>query len=209
MPAAFLTIAEQSGLTDSVNAYVLEQAVACSLRWRDQAGDAFPININESPASFFTRTLMDQWQARLGQRHLDQSCITMELTPASLANVRASGFNPVKTLGLAGLRLNLAIDDFGIAPFSLIALQACEVGSVKIDRELTKDVGQDGDVDRIVEGIVAMAHAMRIQVVAEGVETDEQFQFLARTGCDYVQGFLFSKPLPSHDFEQRLRQSRQ
>jgi len=117
-PSAFLSVTEQSGLTDTITAYVLEQAVTCSLRWRDLGDEAFPININESPASFVTRHLVDQWGARLTQLGLDESRITMELTPASFNNIRASGFNPIKSLGLAGLRLHLAIDDFGIEPFS-------------------------------------------------------------------------------------------
>ncbi len=206
-PDAFLSITEQSGMTDSINAYVLEQAVSCSLRWRDLSDDAFPININESPSSFFTRTLVDRWRSRLIHVGLDRSHITMELTPASLNNIRASGFNPIRSLGLAGLRLHLAIDDFGIEPFSLWALQEFNMDSVKVDRELIKDAGQGGDADRILEAIIAMAHAIDVQVVGVGVETDEQLQFLAHAGCDYAQGFLFSKPLRQRDFEALLKRN--
>ncbi len=208
-PGAFLNITEQNGMTDSINAYVLEQAVTCSLRWRDLSGEAFPININESPASFFTRTLVDQWRARLTQAGLDESRIIMELSPASLANIRASGFNPVESLGLEGLRLNLAIDDFGIEPFSLLALQEFKMESVKIERELIKDAGRGGDADRILEAIIAMAHAINVRVVGVGVETDKQLQFLSRAGCDYAQGFLFSRPLRQDDFDGLLTRDRQ
>lgn len=204
-PSAFLSISEQSGLTEAITAYVLEQAVMCSLRWRDPSGEFFPININQSPASFVTRSLVDQWRARLIEIGLDESRITMELAPASLNNIHASGFNPVKSLGLAGLRLHLAIDDFGIKPFSLLALQEFNMDSVKVDRELIKDAGQGGDADRILEGIIAMAHAIGVQVVGVGVETEEQLQFLTRAGCDYAQGFLFSPPLRQNDFEVLLR----
>ncbi|WP_152206278.1 putative bifunctional diguanylate cyclase/phosphodiesterase [Marinobacter changyiensis] len=208
-PATFLRITEQSGMTDSINAFVLEQAVTCSLRWRDLSDEAFPININESPASFFTRTLVDQWRARLTQVGFGESRITMELTPASLNNIRASGFNPVNSFGLEGLRLHLAIDDFGIEPFSLSALQEFRLDSVKVDRELIKDAGQGGDADRILEAIIAMAHAINVRVVGVGVEKDEQLQFLSRVGCDYAQGFLFSRPLPQDDFEALLRREGQ
>ncbi|GGY67599.1 putative bifunctional diguanylate cyclase/phosphodiesterase [Marinobacter zhanjiangensis] len=208
-PDAFLSITEQNDLADRINAYVLEQAVACSRRWRDLNGEAFPISINESPASFFTRSLVNQWRERLTQVGLDESRVTMELTPASLNNIRDSGFNPVKGLGLAGLRLNLAIDDFGIEPFSLLALQEFRMESVKVDRELIQDAGQGGDSDRILEAIIAMAHAINVQVVGVGVENDEQWQFLSRTGCDYAQGFLFSRPLRQDDFETLLRQDRE
>lgn len=133
----------------------------------------------------------------------------MELTPASLNNIRAFGFNPVKSLALAGLRLNLATDDFGIEPFSLLALQEFEIDSVKVERELIKGAGQGGDAEPILEAIVAMAHAINVKVVGMGVETDEQLQFLSRTGCDYAQGFLFSRPLGQDDFETLLRRDRQ
>ena len=208
-PNAFLSITEQSGLTEGITAYVLEQAVTCSLRWRNGGGEAFPININESPASFVTRSLVEQWRERLIDIGLDESRITLELTPASLNNIHASGFNPARSLGLAGLRLRLSIDDFGIKPFSLLALQEFSMDSVKIDRQLIKNAGKGGDADRILEGIIAMAHAIDIQVVGVGVENPEQLQFLSAAGCDYAQGFLFSRPLRKDDFEALLRQDSQ
>ncbi|MBL3558211.1 MULTISPECIES: putative bifunctional diguanylate cyclase/phosphodiesterase [Marinobacter] len=207
-PSAFLSVTEQNGMTDSINSYVLAQAVNCSLRWRHLNGEAFPININESPASFFTRSLVDQWQERLTQADLNESRIIMELTPASLNNIRASGFDPVKNFSLAGLRLHLAIDDFGMEPFSLRALQEFRMDSIKVDRELINNAGQGGDADRILEAIIAMAHAIDIRVVGVGVEKDEQLQFLTRAGCDYAQGFLFSRPLRQDDFEALLNQER-
>ncbi len=208
-PEAFLGITEHNGMTDSITAYVLEQAVICSLKWRDLNDQAFPININESPASFVTRSLVDEWRARLTLIGIDQSRITLELTPRSLKNISASGFNPVRSLGLSGLRLHLAIDDFGIEPFSMLALQEFKLDSVKVDRELIQDAGQGGDADRTLEAIIAMAHAIDVKVVGVGVETDKQLQFLSRAGCDYAQGFLFSKPLCQDDFEALLRRDRQ
>ncbi|WP_189577015.1 putative bifunctional diguanylate cyclase/phosphodiesterase [Marinobacter zhanjiangensis] len=208
-PEAFLGVTEQNGMTESIAAYVLEQAVTCSLRWRDPNDQAFPVSINQSPTSFFTRTLVEQWRTRLAQVGFDESHITLELTPASLNNIRASGFNPVESFSLEGLRLHLAIDDFGIEPFSLLALQEFRPDSVKIHRELIRDAGQGGDADRILEGVIAMAHAIGVQVVGVGVETDEQLQFLSRAGCDYAQGFLFSGPLHQDAFEALLSRDQQ
>lgn len=208
-PDAFLSITEQNGMTNCITAYVLEEAEACSLRWRGCGRNpdlgAFPININESPASFITRSLVDEWRTRLTHIGLDESRIIMELTPESLKNIRASGFDPVERLGSAGLRIHLAINDFGVEPFSLRTLQEFKLDSVKLDRELIKDAGLGGDADRLLEAIIALAHAIDVQVVAVGVEKDEQLQFLSRAGCDYAQGFLFSKPLRQHDFEALLR----
>lgn len=208
-PDAFLSITEHSGMTDKITAFILEQAVTCSLLWRNMHGEAFPININESPASFVTRSLVDQWRARLTDIGLHESQITMELTPDSLRNITASGFNPIRSLGLAGLRLHLAIDDFGIEPFSLATLQEFRMESVKVDRDLIKDVGQGGDADGVLEAIIAMTHAIDVQVVGVGVERVEQLQFLTRVGCDYAQGFLFSQPLNRDDFEELLTRDRQ
>ncbi|GEN26356.1 hypothetical protein HVA01_00020 [Halovibrio variabilis] len=208
-PATFLGITEQSTMRDKINAYVLEQAASCSLRWPDLDGEPFPININESPASFVTRSLVDQWRARLTHIGLGDSRITMELSPASLNNIRAFGFSPAENFSSAGLRLRLAIDDFGIEPFSLKALQEFGLDSVKVDRKLIKDAGQGGDADRMLEAIIAMAHAINVRVVGVGVEKDEQLQFLSQAGCDYAQGFLFSQPLRQDDFEALLKQDRQ
>ena len=208
-PDAFLSLTEQSEMTDSIHVYVLEQAMSCSLQWQDPSGEAFPVNINESPGSFLTRSLVDEWGARLTRIGLDGSRITLELTPASLYNIRASGFNPVESLGLAGLQLYLAIDDFGIEPFSPKAVQDFRMNSVKVDRELVRNAGRGGDADRILETVIVMAHAMDVKVVGVGVETDEQLQFLSRAGCDYAQGFLFSRPLRQDDFEALLEKDRQ
>ncbi|WP_152207372.1 EAL domain-containing protein [Marinobacter changyiensis] len=208
-PATFLSTTEQHRIPDEINAYVLEQAVKCQIRWRDLRGEALPIHINESPTTFVTQNLVDQWRARLTQIGLNESWITMELTPAAFNVIHASGFNPSKSLGLPDVRLKLAVNDFGIEPFSLLALQEFEMDSVKIDRELIKDAGQGGKPDRILKGIIAMAHAIDVQVIAVGVETDEQLQFLSRAGCDYAQGFLFSKPLRQDDFEELLKRDRQ
>ncbi|MBS9405693.1 EAL domain-containing protein, partial [Halomonas sp. TRM85114] len=90
-------------------------------------------------------------------------------------------------------------------PFSLLALQEFQVGSIKVDRELIKDAGRGGDTDRLLNAIIAMAHAINVQVVAAGAETEKQLQFLSRAGCDYAQGFLFSSPLRQDDFEALLR----
>ena len=205
-PDAFLSVTEKSGMADSIYAYVMGQAMTCSLQWHDISGEAFPVDINESPASFFTQTLVEEWRARLIQAGIGESRITLELTSASLNNIHASEFNPVESFDLIGLRLHLAIDDFGTIPFSLRNLQEFKIDFVKVDRDLIKDAGQGGDADCILEAIIAMAHALNVKVVGVGVETDKQLQFLTRTGFDYAQGFLLSRPLPQDDFEALLKE---
>ncbi|MEX1216135.1 EAL domain-containing protein [Saccharospirillum sp.] len=208
-PEAFLSVTEHDNMTDSIAAFVLEQAAFCSCLWRDLNDTVFPISINESSAFFVTQGLIDHWRARRTTISLNEAWITVELAQASFNNMRACELNPVNGLGVSGPRLNLAIDNFGIEPFSLLALMEFKMNSVKIDRELIKDAGQGGDADRMIESIIAMARAINVQVVGVGVEKEEQMQFLSRSGCDYVQGFLFSEPLRQIDFDALLRRNRQ
>ncbi|NMT64771.1 EAL domain-containing protein [Marinobacter orientalis] len=208
-PAAFLGIAQQNGMANCITLDVLEQSITCSNRWRDLSDKAFPININESPASFVTPDLMDQWRARLTEIGLSGSHISLELSPTSLNNIHACAFNPVRSLGLAGLRLHLAIDQLGTEPSAFEGLQEFKADCVKVDRELINDAAQGGDSDRILESTIAIAHAIDAQVVAEGVENDEQLQYLSRCGCDYAQGFQVSMPLRQDDFEVLLERNRQ
>lgn len=208
-PASFLHITEQSGLIAGINDFVLEQARIGSLQWRDQSGDAFPVHINESPGSFDNRYLVEQWRAKLILIDLDESWITIELTPADFIDICAAGFDGINSLGLAGLRRHLALDDFSIEPLSLLALEEFRIGSVKIARKLIKGAGLGGETDRVLASLIAMAHGINAQVVAVGVETDKQLQFLAGAGCDYAQGLLFSPPLPRGDFGALLTRDRQ
>ncbi|WP_347332370.1 putative bifunctional diguanylate cyclase/phosphodiesterase [Marinimicrobium locisalis] len=208
-PDAFLSVTEQNGMMDSITNYVLAQAAACSSRWRRTNASPFPININESPASFATRSLVDNWRDRRAEVDMEESRITMELTPASFNNIQASSHNPGHDTAFPGPRLKLAIDNFGIELFSLLALQETDLECVKIDRDLVKNAGQGGKTDRVLKGLIAMAHAINVQVVGVGVEKEEQLQFLARAGCDYAQGFLFSQPIHQNAFEALLEQSRQ
>ncbi len=208
-PGDFLSVTGQNGMIDSITNYVLEQAVLCSFRWSESSDKAFPVSVNESPTSFATRSLVDHWRERRTQISLDGSWITVELTPTSFNNIRASGFDLMDGLGSSRPRLKLAVDEFGIELISLLALQETELDCVKIDKELMKGAGQGGNIDHVLEGIIAMAHAINVQVVGVGVERDEQLQFLSRAGCDYAQGFLFSKALRQDEFETLLKKDRQ
>ena len=209
IPSDFLSTTDQHGMTDIISAFVLDQAVTCSHKWRDQHNEAFPININESPASFVTLGHVDKWEGFLDRVGLENSLITMELTPESVRTISAFGYKPIKNPGLADCRLHLAFNDFGVETFSLSDLQDFGMESIKIDRDLIKQAGQGGDVDELLKSIIAMAHAINVQVVGVGVEEVEQLQFLMSVGCDFAQGFLFSEPLSQRDFEGLLTRHRQ
>lgn len=208
-PAAFLSITEHSGMTNKITNFVLKQAISSSNLWRDQHGEAFPISINESPAFFITRSLVDDFRAWPNDIGLENSRITMELAPEFLEKINASELNPITSLGLPGLRLQLAMDNFGTKPFSPSMLREFRMESIKLDRGLVKNAGKGGETDDVLKAIIAMAHAINLKVVGVGVEQMEQLRFLTCAGCDYAQGFLFSKPLRREDFEALLKRGHQ
>jgi len=130
--------------------------------------------------------------------------LTLEITESVVmehARETAATLHQLKNLGVS-----LAIDDFGTGYSSLSYLKRFPVDILKIDRSFTRDVPRDADDVAIVTGIIALAHSLRLQVVAEGVETEEQHQFLTKLGCDYIQGFLLSQPVPIGEFEGRYAQ---
>lgn len=208
-PDAFLSALEQNGTTDSISDFVRHQAAICACRWRDTKDEAFPVSINESPVSFLTRSLLDQWRGRLTYMSLDESWVTTELTASSFNNIYASGLNPVKNLASIGASLKLTITDLDLEPLSLLALQEFRIDSIKIGSALINEACQGGDPDRRLKALIGLAHALDIKVIGLGVETDEQLQCLYDADCDYAQGFLFSRPLREDDFEALLRRNRQ
>lgn len=206
-PPDFLSVTSTNGTTDDINAFVLEQVMICQLRWSELISNAFPIHVNESPASFVTRSLINEWLARMTQLGIDKSWITMELNPTSFNNLEASGFIPYASNGIPDSFLKLTIDNFGIEPFTLTSLKNSNLEFIKINRELVKEAAKGGDVDRILKVIINMAHSVNVKVVAVGVETEEQLQFLLHAGCNYAQGFLFSEPVSKENFEALLNRS--
>lgn len=201
-PVTFINIAEQMGLMGAIDAFVLDQAVAHSRQWRAPGGAAFPISINESPTAFFSRAQVADWRAGLEQADLTGSRITVELTESALANACASSPDLIRSLRTKGL--DLAIDNFGLARFSIAALQDCAVSCLKINQALVHNLNGDGQDNRVAAAIICMAHAMGLKVIAEGVETEAQRRHLAAAGCDYAQGNLFCEPLPAEQFQALL-----
>jgi len=197
-PATFIPLAEEIGVIGAIGEWVLRQACAEALRFRE-AGFAMPLAVNVSAQQLRTGALVPLIADMLERSGLPPALLQLELTESSLI---ADYENTVAQLAaLRDLGVVTALDDFGTGYSSLSYLRRLPIDFLKIDRAFVMNLEADAADVTVVGGIIAMAHALGLKVIAEGIETKVQAQILAGMGCDVGQGYLFSKPVPP----QRLR----
>lgn len=192
-PARFIPIAEESGLITSIGEWVLREACAQAVRWH-RLGDApVPVSVNVSAVQLHGRDFLGMLKRILQDTGVDPSRLELELTESV---VMRHGEETVGLLdGLKGLGVQLAIDDFGTGYSSLAYLKRFPLDRLKIDRSFVADIGTDNDSAEIVRAVIALGHSMKLLVIAEGVENEQQVAFLRANGCDQCQGYYFSRPL--------------
>ncbi|MEO5372927.1 MAG: EAL domain-containing protein [Alphaproteobacteria bacterium] len=196
-PAEFIPIAEESGLIDDICDHVLHYSARSISRWRAEGLDVVPVAVNVSGRQFqHARRLMLSLEQVLRENQLDPSLIEIELTESSAMSDPDNAIAVVNTLRDMGIRC--AIDDFGTGYSSLGVLKRFPISKLKVDRSFVIDVISDPNDAAIVSAIIAMSHALKMRVVAEGVEEMTHYEFLKTLGCDQIQGYLISRPLP-HD----------
>jgi diguanylate cyclase (GGDEF)-like protein/PAS domain S-box-containing protein len=202
LPDKFIGLAEETGLIGEIGDWVLGQAAAAARQWGARLGAPFQISVNKSPVEFMSKTRVKNWDAYLARHGPESSGLSVEITEGVLLSdlpwVRAK----LDDLHRAGVEL--AIDDFGTGYSSLSYLKKFKVDYLKIDQSFVQDTAAGGDSRVFAETIIVMAHKLGLKVIAEGVETAEQRDWLKTAGCDYAQGFLFSAALPSPDFARLL-----
>ncbi|MCU7947695.1 MAG: GGDEF domain-containing phosphodiesterase [Candidatus Thiodiazotropha sp. (ex Cardiolucina cf. quadrata)] len=204
-PNEFIPLAEESGLIVPIGDWVLKKAAADLAKW-DHAGLVLQkLSVNVSIVQFqmkgFTRKILDILNS---QPHL-KSRLFFEITESVFMDEHRE---PGARLGkLREQGIGIAIDDFGTGYSSLSYLKRFPVDKIKIDRSFVRDVTCDPEDAALCEAIIAMAHHLGLEVVAEGVETDQQWQFLRDSGCDYAQGYLFGRPIPFDRFTDYLKQN--
>ncbi|MCU7839630.1 MAG: EAL domain-containing protein [Candidatus Thiodiazotropha sp. (ex Troendleina suluensis)] len=204
-PNEFIPLAEESGLIVPIGDWVLKKAAADLAKW-DHAGLVLQkLSVNVSIVQFqmkgFTCKILDILNS---QPHL-KSRLFFEITESVFMDEHRE---PGARLGkLREQGIGIAIDDFGTGYSSLSYLKRFPVDKIKIDRSFVRDVTCDPEDAALCEAIIAMAHHLGLEVVAEGVETDQQWQFLRDSGCDYAQGYLFGRPMPFDRFTDYLKQN--
>jgi diguanylate cyclase (GGDEF)-like protein/PAS domain S-box-containing protein len=204
-PNRFIGLAEETGLIVEIGAWVLRTACAQARSWMDDGYGMLRIAVNLSPRQFSEPLLLSSITEVLQETGLPPACLDIELTEGLFMHDVAQAvelLHKLKALGLA-----LSIDDFGTGYSSFSYLRHFPIDVLKIDRSFISDIGED-DEAAIVVSIIALAHNLKLRVIAEGVETGSQVDYLRRHGCDEMQGYYFSPPLPAADFEQLLLQGR-
>ncbi|WP_154717325.1 EAL domain-containing protein [Sterolibacterium denitrificans] len=201
-PLEFIPLAEENGLISAIGETVLRTACGQTRRWLDAGVPSLNVAVNLSGVQLQEKGLSELIESILEETGLDPCYLTLEITESMLMEHSGEIVDTLTRLKRIGLRMD--IDDFGTGYSSLAYLKRFPVDALKVDRAFISDMATNQDDAAIVSGIVALAHSLRLKVVAEGVETSEQFNLLRQIGCDSVQGYYHSQPLPAHEFEQQI-----
>jgi EAL domain-containing protein (putative c-di-GMP-specific phosphodiesterase class I) len=202
-PMEFITLAEETGLIIDIGDWVFREASRWANRWVDICSD-FQVSVNGSPVQFQSEAGgIAPWLDHLQALDLSGQNVVIEITEGLLLNAD-SGITD-KLIHFRDAGIQVAIDDFGTGYSALSYLKKFDIDYLKIDQSFIRDLATDQSDMALSEAIIVMAHKLGLKVIAEGVETMEQKRLLQEAGCDYGQGYLFSRPLPSSEFEAMLR----
>jgi diguanylate cyclase len=202
-PDKFIPIAEETGLIIPIGEWVLQTACKQTKVWQNSGFPSFQVAVNLSSRQFSQIDLRKQLVEILMETGLDPKYIELELTESMLVQnteVAIRRLNALKSLGV-----KIAIDDFGTGYSSLSYLQQFPFDILKIDRCFIQNITENPNNAAITKAIIEMAKSLNLKLIAEGVETTEELSFICRHGCDVMQGYLFSRPLPIHEFSQLLK----
>jgi diguanylate cyclase (GGDEF)-like protein len=202
-PNRFISVAEETGLIVPIGAWVIRTACAQNKLWQEAGLGPLRVAVNLSARQFSSPNLVAELREVLDHTGLPPSLLEIELTESlfmSDVNLAVDLLHSMKALGV-----KLSIDDFGTGYSSLSYLSRFPIDVLKIDRSFVNDITRDANDAAIVDSIIALAHNLKLAVIAEGVETAEQLAYLREHGCDEMQGYFFSRPLPAQEFEQLLK----
>ncbi|SPO55052.1 conserved membrane protein of unknown function [Pseudomonas sp. JV551A1] len=207
LPDRFIGLAEKTGLIIPIGEWVLIEACRQMRQWLDQGHHGWRMAVNLSAIQFCHAGLVESVARALQQNSLPANCLTLEITETTAMHDADASLTVLQRLSDMGV--DLSIDDFGTGYSSLMYLKRLPANELKIDRGFVRDLEQDSDDAAIVSAIVALGQALGLRIVAEGVETDRQQDFLTRLGCDSLQGYLLGQPVPAEQFMVKLQAMRQ
>lgn len=201
-PDRFISLAEESRLIVPLGNWIIAEVMARLASWRDQGLDVVPVAVNLSTVQFANGELPDYIANALKYHQLDPKLFDVEITESLLMDDPDAVRIQLERIDSIGI--GIAIDDFGTGYSSLSYLKRLPIDVLRIDRCFVLDIEKD-DGKALVQAIMAMAKALGLSVVTEGVETERQLQILIDVECDFVQGYYYSQPLSYQNFEQLLK----
>ncbi|MFI4940665.1 MAG: putative bifunctional diguanylate cyclase/phosphodiesterase, partial [Burkholderiales bacterium] len=197
-PMEFIPVAEDTGLIVGIGRWVLREACRQNAEWQQAGLRPLRVAVNLSARQFRSRNLLDEIDAALAESGLPVDALELEITESMVMDDPEGVIELLDAIHDRGI--HLALDDFGTGHSSLAYLKRFPIDCVKIDRAFIKDTPANADDVAIAKTIVAMAKALNLSTVAEGVETSEQLELLKTIGCNQIQGYFFSRPLAANDF---------
>src|SRR6185312_10839054 len=205
-PSVFVPVLESSGMIGAVGEWVLREACRQNRAWQDQGLPPLPIAVSLSAIQFNRRNMADTISTILAETRLEPRYLELEFTESAVMHDSRELASMIGRLDDLGVQLSL--DDFGTGYSSLSYLRRFHLDKLKIDQSFVRDIDLDVDDAAIVAAIIGMARNLKVMVIAEGVETAGQCEFLRSHGCDGIQGYLFSKPLTAQEFADLLKSGR-
>jgi diguanylate cyclase (GGDEF)-like protein/PAS domain S-box-containing protein len=197
-PSTFIPLAESAGIMMPIGAWALRQACMRAREWQKAGFNNLSLAVNLSVTQLQSVDLVQAVRATLDETGLPPEQLELEITESTAMQSPEISVRVLSELKKLGIRISL--DDFGTGHSSLAYLKRLPIDTVKIDQSFVRDIDADPNSSAIVTAIIAMAHSLKLKVIAEGVELEEQAIFLRRYGCDMMQGFLFTKPVPAEEF---------
>ena len=195
-PSKFIPVAEDTGLIIPIGEWIIQEACRQARAWQEEGLPMLNLSINLSARQFHKQTIIETISGLLKETGFDPHQLELEITESVIMQDVDENIETLRRLKDLGLRLS--IDDFGTGYSSLNYLKRFPIDVLKIDQSFVMDITSDPENSSVVSAIIALAHSLNLKVIAEGVETAEQLDFLKERGCNEVQGYYFSKPIPGH-----------
>ncbi len=203
LPHDFIELAEETGLIGDIGEWVLNDAMNCAKEWSTLLGRPFQISVNKSLSELMNKLPMKDWDTRMAALALPRNSLSVEITEGALIHESSNVRDKLDYLKAVGVQLS--IDDFGTGCSSMLFLKTLKIDFLKIDMSFVRDLATSSDSRAIAEMTIVMAHKFGLKVIAEGVETVDQRDWLKAANCDYAQGYLFSAPVASQDLGKLLK----